>query len=367
MHDLANISSKFLIPGDFRSAEPYGSGHINDTYVATFDQSGTTVRYIFQRINQHVFPDPGKLMENVERVCAHAQGKLKAAENPEASRYSLTLIPTRTGGNWHVEGPDHWRCYPFIEKAQTYDAIETLEQATAAAKAFGRFQRMLADLPGERLYETIPDFHHTRRRYERLMEVIEADPKGRASFVSEEIEFVRTRKADASIIVDALESGRIPERITHNDTKLNNVMIDDLTGEGVCVIDLDTIMPGTALSDFGDMVRTATNPAQEDTQDLSEVRMRMEYFQAIAQGYLEGCSGCLTPAELDLLPIAGKLMTFECGMRFLTDFLEGDVYFKTHRDQHNLDRCRSQFKLVTSIEQQMDEMKQLIDKLVAVK
>ena len=367
MHDLAYISSKFLIPGDFRSAVPYGSGHINDTYAVEFDQSGTTVRYVFQRINHHVFPNPGKLMENVARVCAHAHGKLKAAGNPEASRYSLALIPTRSGENWHVEGQDHWRCYPFIEKAQTFDAIETPEQATAAAKAFGRFQGMLADLPGERLYETIPDFHHTRRRYQRLMEVYQADPKGRASLVSEEMQFVRAREADASIIVDALASGRIPERITHNDTKLNNVMIDDATGQGICVIDLDTIMPGTALSDFGDMIRTATNPAREDTEDLSEVRMRIEYFQAIAEGYLEGCAGCLTPAELDLLPIAGKLMTFECGIRFLTDFLEGDVYFKTHRDGHNLDRCRSQFKLVTSLEEQMDEMKRQIEELVAVK
>lgn len=178
--------------------------------------------------------------------------------------------------------------------------------------------------------------------------------------------FIRQREADTGIIVDALESGKIPERITHNDTKLNNVMIDDATGEGICVIDLDTVMPGTALNDFGDMIRTATNPAREDDQDLSKVRMRIEYFEALACGYLEGTAGFLTGAELDLLPASGKLMTLEVGIRFLTDFLEGDVYFKTHRDGHNLDRCRTQFKLVTSIEEQMDDMKRQLDSLTAV-
>lgn len=366
MHDLNHIASKFLIPGDFRSAKPYGSGHINDTYAVSFDQSGTPVRYIFQRINHHVFPDPGRLMENIERVCAHSQSKLKAAADPDASRRSLTLLPTREGANWHLEGPDHWRCYPFIEKAQTYDAIQSLDQAAAAAAAFGRFQGLLADIPGDRLFETIPDFHHTRRRFEKLIRVFEKDTHGRASSVADEMAFVRQRESDTSIIVDALDSGKIPERITHNDTKLNNVMIDDATGEGICVIDLDTVMPGTALSDFGDMIRTATNPAREDDQDLSKVRMRIEYFEALARGYLDGASSFLTSAELELLPVSGKMMTLECGIRFLTDFLEGDVYFKTHRDGHNLDRCRSQFKLVTSIEEQMNEMKRQLETITPV-
>jgi hypothetical protein len=367
MHNLEFISSEFLIPGDFRSAQPYGSGHINDTYAVEFSQSGTPVRYIFQRINHKVFPNPGKLMENIERVCFHSQTKLKVEENPDASRRSLTLLPTRSGGKWHVDGLNHWRCYPFIENARTYDVIKSTGQATAAAKAFGHFQGLLADLPGERLFETIPDFHHTRKRFERLMEVFAADPMGRASLVGEEMDFVREREADVSIIVDALEAGRIPERTTHNDTKLNNVMIDDETGEGICVIDLDTVMPGTALNDFGDMIRTATNPAPEDEKDLSKVHMRIEYFKAIAQGYLEGAGSFITPSELDLLPMSGKLMTFEVGIRFLTDFLEGDVYFKTHRDGHNLDRCRTQLKLVTSIEEQMDATKRILDSLAAFK
>lgn len=361
MHNLDHISSQFLIQGDFRSAEPYGSGHINDTYKVDFDQSGTAVRYIFQRINHNVFPDPGRLMENIERVCAHSQAMLKG--DPDASRRSLTLIPTRTGKNWLVESPDHWRCYPFIEKAQTYDAIKSLQQATAAASAFGRFQGNLAGLPGDRLFETIPDFHHTRRRFEKLISAFEADTHDRASAVTEEMDFIRQREADTSIIVDALESGKIPERITHNDTKLNNVMIDDATGEGICVIDLDTVMPGTALNDFGDMIRTASNPAREDDKDLSKVQMRIDYFDALARGYLQGTDGLLTASELELLPVSGKLMTLEVGIRFLTDFLEGDVYFKTHREGHNLDRCRTQLKLVTSIEGQMDDMRTNLDRL----
>jgi hypothetical protein len=363
MHDLQSLASKFLIPGDYRAGQPYGSGHINDTYAVVFNQAGALVRYIFQRVNHRVFPNPGKLMENVQRVCDHSQAKLAEAKSGDASRQSLTLIPTRAGANWHVEGENHWRCYLFIEGAQTYDAIQSEEQATQAAWAFGCFQGLLADLPGERLFETIRDFHHTRKRFEKLVAAFETDIQGRAGSVTEEMAFVRRREADTSIIVDALEGGRIPERTTHNDTKLNNVMIDDETGVGICVIDLDTVMPGTALNDFGDMVRTATNPAREDTRDLSEVRMRIEYFTAIARGYLDGTAEFLTGAERELLPVSGKLMTLECGMRFLTDFLEGDVYFKTHREGHNLDRCRSQFALVRSIEDQMDAMKRQLDDL----
>ena len=363
MHDLKRISEAFLIPGDFRSAAPYGSGHINDTYAVNFSQAGSDLRYIFQRINHHVFPDPVLLMRNIERVCSHSRSKL---DGEDASRRALSLIPTRALRNWHVDGEDHWRCYLFIEKARTYDAIESEAQATQAARAFGRFQGLLADLPGERLFETIPDFHHTRKRFDKLIRVFEADTHGRASAVAAEMDFVLRREADTSIIVDAVAAGRVPERTTHNDTKLNNVMIDDATGEGVCVIDLDTVMPGTALSDFGDMIRTATNPEREDSKDLSKVRMRISYFDAIARGYLEGAAGFLTDAERELLPVSGKLMTLECGMRFLTDFLEGDVYFKTHRQGHNLDRCRTQFRLVESIESQMDAMTARIEDLCAV-
>ncbi|MEM1085158.1 MAG: aminoglycoside phosphotransferase family protein [Verrucomicrobiota bacterium] len=363
MHDLADIAGRFLVPGDFLSAEPYGNGHINDTYAVLFNQSGTEVRYVFQRINHEVFPDPGTLMENVERVCAHSQAKLREVGAADASRRSLSLIPTREGASWLVDDVNHWRCYPFIEKARTYEAVVSLNQATAAARAFGGFQEMLADLPGERLFEVIPAFHDTRDRFLKLVGAFERDACGRAASVSEEMGFVRRREGEVGWIVDAVADGRIPERITHNDTKLNNVMIDDATGEGICVIDLDTVMPGTVLNDFGDMVRTASNPEREDSRDLSGVRMRIDYFEALARGYLEGASGFLTGSEVELLPLSGKLMSLECGMRFLTDFLDGDVYFKTHREGHNLDRCRAQFKLVESIEEQMDEMKATVEGL----
>jgi hypothetical protein len=221
MHDLRHISSRFLIQGDFVSAAPYGSGHINDTYAVVFNQSGTRVRYIFQRINHDVFPDPKRLMRNIERVCAHSQATLLAEETPEASRRSLSLIPTRSGKHWLLDGPDHWRCYPFIEKARTYDMIENTCQAEAAAKAFGLFQRTLADLPGERLFETIPDFHHTHRRFEKLIRVFEADPAGRAAGVAGEIDFVRRREADTSVIVDALEAGSASLRISWRETSIS--------------------------------------------------------------------------------------------------------------------------------------------------
>ncbi len=365
MHDLSDIASHFIIQGDFASAEPYGSGHINDTYKVDFVQSGTPVRYIFQRINHRVFADPARLMENISRVCEHAQSKLRLAGTPDASRRALTLVPTWRGGSFHVDGEDHWRCYPFIENARTYDVIESTAQARAGAEAFGRFQGLLADLPGKRLFETIPDFHHTRRRYENLIRTYRADPVGRAALVADEIAFVRAREPEAGVIVDAVESGLIPERTTHNDTKLNNVMIDDETGEGVCVIDLDTVMPGTALNDFGDMVRTATISCAEDETDLSKVHMRLEYFEALVEGYLAGASDFLTTGEIELLPISGKIITLECGIRFLTDFLEGDVYFKTKHDTHNLDRCRTQLRLVSSIEDQMDGMRDCLDRFTA--
>lgn len=363
MHDLYQITGQFLIYGDFREAEPYGSGHINDTYKVEFDQAGTRVRYIVQRINHQVFKDPARLMDNIRRVCEHSQTKLRARGSQDASRRALSLMPTRNGETHHIDGENYWRCYPFIEHATSHDVIETTALAEAGADAFGRFLNHLADLPGEPLFETIPDFHNTLRRYERLSEVFEADPCERASAVCEEMEFVRQRKADAELIINALQNGEIPERVTHNDTKLNNVMIDDVTGEGVCVIDLDTVMPGTALNDFGDMVRTATNSAREDETDLSKIHMRLDYFEALARGFIRGASGSLTGRELELLPHSGKVMTLECGIRFLTDFLEGDVYFKTRRESHNLERCRAQFKLVSSIESQMDDMKAALDSI----
>ncbi len=360
--DMKAIVRAFAIPGDFRGAAPYGSGHINDTYAAVLDQSGAPIRYILQRINHKIFRQPENLMENIQRVTDHLGAKVAAL--PDASRRRLTLVPTREGRSFHRDGEgNYWRAYLFIEKALTYDAITSPEQAYQAARAFGLFQKQLADMPAPRLHETIPNFHNTPSRFAAFEQALAADSVNRAKLAADEIAFAMSHKPMASALTDRQEKGLLPERITHNDTKLNNVMLDDATGEGVCVIDLDTVMPGLALYDFGDMVRTSTSPAAEDERNLSLVRMQPAMFEALTRGYIASAGDMLTPEEKRCLVLSGKLITFEIGIRFLTDFLAGDTYFKVHRDGHNLDRCRTQFALVRSIESQEEAMQRLVDRL----
>jgi hypothetical protein len=355
-HDIKSISESFQIQGHLLSAEPYGSGHINDTYCAAYDQGGATVRYIHQRINHEVFKNPVSLMENIQRVTTHLHAKL--AGEFDIGRKALTVIPARDGQSFYRDAAgNYWRTYIFIEKARTYDAVESPQQAFEAAKAFGRFQQLLGDLPAPRLHETVPNFHHTPKRFEALVKAIEADTVNRASQARAEINFAIERAGMTGMLLNA----GLPERITHNDTKFNNVMLDDATGEGICVLDLDTVMPGLALYDFGDQVRTATSPAKEDERDLSKVHMKMLMFEALVRGYLTGAEVFLTKAEKQYLAFSGKLITFEIGIRFLTDFLIGDTYFKVHREGHNLDRCRTQFKLVESIEQQEERMSKFVE------
>ena len=361
-HDVRKISESFEIYGDYISAAPYGSGHINDTYRVSFRQGGAAINYIFQRINHNVFKNPPALMENIDRVTTHIFNKIKGSK--DATRHTLVIIKTKDCKTYHQDTDGNfWRVYVFIEKAKTYDVIEKDSQAYQAAKAFGEFQKRLVDLPGAKLHETIPNFHNTPKRFEALEQAIAADVAGRVKLAGPEIDFVLKRKADASLLLNLNAQGAIPERITHNDTKLNNVMLDDKTGDGICVIDLDTVMPGLIHYDFGDMVRTSTSPAAEDEKDLSKVTMQFNMFEALLSGYLSTAKSFLNPAELEYLPFAGKLITMEIGTRFLTDFLSGDVYFKIHRENHNLDRCRTQFKLVASIEEQMNKMMQLLKTL----
>lgn len=360
-HDAFAIAREFALAGEVVSASPYGSGHINDTYKVETGGGTAARRFVLQRINHHVFRRPDELMANVERVCAHAYAKLRSAGAPDADRRTLRLIPTKCGRSWHVDAAgNRWRCYHFIEGATGHDVVRSPAQAYAAAKAFGAFQALLADLPGERLHETIPDFHHTPARFARFQEALAKDAQGRAALAVPEIAFALARAGEVGVLVDALRAGTLPERVTHNDTKLNNVLLDDVTQEGVCVIDLDTVMPGSVLYDFGDLVRTSTSPAAEDETDLSQVRMQFPMFEALVQGYLAAAGGFLTPKEKELLPFAGKLITFEIGLRFLTDWLEGDTYFKIKRPTHNLDRARTQFKLVESIEAQLPAMQALV-------
>lgn len=360
MHDLRSISRLFDMRADFVHAQPYGSGHINDTYCAWYDLAGKRIRYIHQRINHQVFRKPGELMENVERVTRHALELLLEQNHPEARRRTLTCIPALDGKPYAMDGDGNcWRTYPFIERARGHDEIQNNEQAYQAARAFGAFQNLAADLPGGRLHETIPDFHHTPKRLEALKSALEEDRAGRKHEVAAEVDFVLARAAETSRITDLIASGEIPERVTHNDTKLNNVLLDDVTAEGVCVIDLDTTMPGSALYDFGDMVRTAAPSTREDDTDLALIGVRLDRFEALAKGYLS-TAGFLNPAERANLAFAGKLLTLECGMRFLTDHLQGDVYFKIKRQGHNLDRCRNQFAFVRALEGEQPRLEDII-------
>lgn len=342
----------------YTNVEPYGNGHINDTYIAELDQ-----KYILQKINTGIFRDPAGLMNNIFAVTEHLRKKIKAAGgNPD--RETLTVIKTKNGENFYKdECGDCYRMYKFIENSVSYDAVENPVQLYNAAKAFGKFQRMLADFPAESLNETIPDFHDTRKRFAQLEEAVNRDACGRLAEVEKEVKFAFDRKADTGVIMESIENGSVPVRVTHNDTKLNNVMLDVNTGEGVCVIDLDTVMPGSLLFDYGDALRFGASSGSEDEQDLSKIYFDLNLFEYFTRGYLEETKSVMTPREIELLPFSAKMLTYECGIRFLTDYLNGDTYFKIHREKHNLDRCRTQFKLVYDIEQKTDEMKKIISSL----
>ena len=361
---LQEISKKFQIYGEILHAETLKIGHINETYTATYDQGGTRVRYIHQKINRNVFKNPAAVMKNVMRVTTHIRQKQEARNLRDATRRSLIVIPTRDGKPYYQNGEEEvWRTFVFTEGVETYEAVQSPQQAFQAGRAFGEFQRLLVDLPGERLFETIPDFHHTRKRFATLQNAIERDHYNRAKDAKAEIEFALKHEPIVDVILREMAGRRIPERITHNDTKFNNVMLDVLTGEAMCIVDLDTVMPGCALYDFGDMVRTTTSPTLEDEPDLSKVKMQMPLFKKLAEGYLSTAGQFLTKREKSHIAFSGKLITFEIGIRFLTDYLSGDKYFRIHRPAHNLDRCRTQFKLVESIEHQQAAMQKYVDKL----
>ncbi len=361
---VSTIGNRFAVQGEFMLGEEIDSGHINSTYRATYRlPNGGEQRYIFQAINRNVFKDPYAVMNNVERVTRHINSRVLRLKK-DLGGQTLNLFPARAGGSWiEDEQGSVWRCYNHIEGCVTYDVVENTRQAYQAARAFGSFQDLVSDLDSAAITETIPDFHHTRKRFARLMEVAAADPQGRLDSVRKEFEFIRSREPLVGILLDLVDAGKIPLRVTHNDTKINNVMIDAASDEAVCVIDLDTVMPGLALYDFGDLVRSATSPAAEDETDLSKVEMQMPMFEALVEGYLDAAGDFINDTEIEHLAHAGKLMTLEVGIRFLTDHLEGDVYFKIHRPGHNLDRCRTQLQLVECIESREDEMNAFVRKV----
>jgi aminoglycoside phosphotransferase (APT) family kinase protein len=354
-NDLRSVASQFQFHGEVLSIAPHGNGHINETYLVSCGGISVPAQFILQRINRNVFRDPAAVMKNIERVTAHVSAQMDG--KPDSDRRVLALIPAQDGRSSYVDADgETWRAYRFIQNTSSFEAATSPKLAFEAARAFGRFQQQLTNLSPSRLLETIPDFHNTPKRFAALERAIAGDVCHRAVLARQEIEFALARQPIVSVLLDA----NLPDRITHNDTKLNNVLFDDATGEGICVIDLDTVMPGLALYDFGDMVRTTTSPAEEDEQDLAKVSMQFPYFEALVRGYLKEAGEFLTPAEKQHLAFAGKIITFEIGIRFLADFLAGDTYFKTHRQGHNLDRCRTQFKLVASIESQEERMSRLV-------
>jgi hypothetical protein len=359
--DVKSIAAKFSLAGPLIRSESFGSGHINDTYCLTCEQDGGQIHYILQRINHQVFKNPPAMMENIRRVTNHIRRKLQEQQNKLASR-QLIVIETKVGADSFLDDHgNYWRIYNRIENAVTYDTIESPELAYEAARMFGRFAAMLTDLPGPPLHETIPDFHATPKRFKTFLEVLGSDPCNRAKDVKAEIDFVLENAGICDVLLNHVGKGEIPVRVTHNDTKINNVLLDAKTHEGVCVIDLDTVMPGLSLYDFGDMVRTATNPAEEDEPVLSKVTMRMPIFEMLLKGFAEETHAFLTPAEKKNLVFAGKLITFEQMIRFLADHLAGDIYYKIHREGHNLDRCRTQMKMVQSMTAQEEAMNALAD------
>ena len=361
---LQEVSKQFQIYGDILYAEPTKIGHINETYMATYNQGGTLLRYIHQKINQGVFKDPLAVMDNLVRVTTHLRRRLEAEGARDVTRKALTIVPARDGRSYYCNGAgDYWRTFVFVERAQTFESVQSPRQAYEAGRAFGRFQHLLVDLPGKRLAETIPHFHHTRRRYEALLKAVEADQYHRAATAVREVDFAHQQEGMVDVLRKALDRGEIPERVAHNDTKFNNVMLDWESGEALCVLDLDTVMPGSVLYDFGDMVRTTTSPTLEDERDLSKVVMQLPMFESLAHGYLESASPFLTEAERAHLVFAGRLITFTIGLRFLTDFLSGDKYFRIHRPEHNLERCRTQFRLVESIDEQESAMQRTVKDL----
>jgi len=353
--DLREIASRFELDGDFVSAGRYGGGHINDTFLVNVARGSANARYILQRINKQVFRDPVSLMENIRRVTEHLQSR-----STDGS-HCLTLVAA-TGGNDYFldQEQQYWRVYRFVEGARTIDRAESREQAREAAAIFGRFQSLLSDLPGPRLHETIPDFHDTPARYRQFRQALERDSYDRAGYCGAEIDRALSFEEGAGTLAELQAAGGLPERIAHNDSKLNNVMFDERSGAATCVIDFDTVMPGLVLYDFGDLVRSATTSATEDETDFSRIEMRLDYFEALAEAYLGAAMDFLIDEEIGCLALAGKIITIEIGLRFLTDYLSGDEYFRTHRPRQNLDRCRSQFAFAVSIDEQLAAMEDVV-------
>ena len=359
---LNEVLAAFDFPATLLGAVRYGQGHINDTFcVLCQPQEGDCIRFILQGLSKAAFPRQDELMENFIGITSHLRKKI-IANGGDPLRETLSLVQTKDGKDYYTDATGKaWRLTPFIENTDCYQSA-TPELFEASARAFGRFQYLLSDYPAETLHEAIVNFPNTEDRFAKFEAALAADKMGRAREVEAEVKFAIDRKADCSVALQALRDGKLPLRVTHNDTKLNNILIDRETKEGVCVIDLDTTMPGLSINDFGDSIRFGANHSKEDEKDLSKVNFDIELYEAYTRGFLEGAQGGLTAAELEYLPWGAKLMTLECGIRFLTDYLDGDNYFRIHYPEQNLDRTRTQFKLVADMEQQWEAMAAVVAK-----
>ena len=343
---LNELVSAFTFEGELVNTTQLREGHINDTYVFDFNDNGKTNRYLVQVLNTYVFRQPEALMSNVVGVTNHLR-KAIIANGGDPERECLTVYPAKSGKPYYIDSTGRfWRCYNFISNAHSCQSVENETVFFNAAKAFGNFQKMLADYPGETLTETIPNFHNTVSRFADFKKALADNLSGRVDTAKAEADFVLAREADCAVLVDLLAAGELPLRVTHNDTKLNNVMFDNETNEGICVVDLDTVMPGLSLYDFGDSIRFGANTASEDEKNISKVSLSLDLFKAYTLGYLTSAGESLTAKEIEYLPFSAKLMTLECGMRFLGDYFNGDTYFKTEYPEHNLVRSRTQFELV---------------------
>jgi hypothetical protein len=361
-YDLKKIFGYFSADGTYLSGEPYGNGHIHDTFrIVTVERSSDD--YILQRLNTNIFKNIPQLQHNIERVTTHIKSKLRSIPGADIKRESLSLIPALDGKSWIVdENGNYWRMYIFISDHVSYNIVTSPAQAYEGGKAIGRFQAMLADMNGDPLYETIPGFHNIEKRLEAFMEKVSEDPEGRVGSVKKEIDAFLERADRMKIILKLGREGRIPLRITHNDTKFNNILLDR-HDKALCVIDLDTVMPGYVHYDFGDAIRTASNLAPEDEKDTDKVKMSIDLFEAYSRGYLEQTKTTFNDVEIEYLPFAPQLITYTIALRFLTDYIDGDHYFKIHHANHNIQRARAQLALLKSMEEQYDKMRKIITRL----
>jgi hypothetical protein len=360
--NLKEIFEQFTANGTYLSGEPYGSGHIHDTFLVETAEKDAD-NFILQRLNNKIFRNIPELQNNIERVTVHLKNRLEAISGSDIKRECLQLIPSHEGKSWIVDSDGKfWRMYIFISNHRSYNVVDTKDKAFEGGKAIGRFQAMLADMPGGPLFETIPRFHDIESRLDIFNQKIKEDPKNRVSTVRNEIDQFLQRAEEMKIILKLGREGKIPSRITHNDTKFNNILLDE-NDKALCVIDLDTVMPGYVHYDFGDAIRTVTNTSTEDEKDLSKVMMDINLFKAYAEGYLSETGNTLNAVEKEYLAFAPRLITYTIALRFLTDFIDGDNYFKIHTELHNLYRAKAQLKLVMSMEEQYEEMQKIIKEL----